>query len=123
MRLSVIIPVYNEERYILEAISRVRETSPDKEIIVINDGSTDRTPEILAKNVGKLDYKIITHKCNMGKGAALRTGFDNASGDIFIINDADLEYDPREHEKLVLPIMELPSKLADPVAPAVVQLS
>ena len=105
MTISVIIPVFNEEEYVIQAISRVRKTSKSKEIIVVDDGSEDATPEILAANAKTLNYKVVTHKKNLGKGAALKTGFKHASGEIIIVNDADLEYDPKEHSKLIEPIV------------------
>jgi glycosyltransferase involved in cell wall biosynthesis len=105
MKISVIMPVYNEEKFLLQSIARVRETSKDKEIIVVDDGSKDSTPKILKENAEKLNFQVFTHKKNSGKGAALRTGFKYASGEIIIINDADLEYDPKEHDKLVEPII------------------
>lgn len=105
--LSVVIPCYNEENNILEIVNRVL-ASPikNKEIIVVDDCSTDSTPEILANKVKPLVSKILYHKANGGKGAALKTGFQAATGDVVIIQDADQEYDPMEYEKLVTPIFE-----------------
>jgi glycosyltransferase involved in cell wall biosynthesis len=106
MRLSVIIPVYNENKTIDEILRRVEMTGVVDEIIVVDDGSTDGTREYLAKvnNTGMI--KVIYHEHNQGKGKAVRTGFENARGDLFLIQDADLEYDPREYSVLLRPIQE-----------------
>ena len=106
MKLSVIIPVYNEAKTISELIHRVMATGLADEILVVDDGSTDGTREILTKLVGSGTVKAIYHDSNQGKGKAVRTGFQNASGDLFIIQDADLEYDPREYPILLRPIQE-----------------
>ena len=107
MLLTVIIPCYNEVNTIDEIISAVANSSyPDKEIIVIDDFSTDGTREKLEKNIepsGRVK-KVIYHSENKGKGAAIRSGIKEASGEIVVIQDADLEYDPNEYEKLVMPI-------------------
>lgn len=105
MKISVIIPVYNEERTIREVLERVRGAPFEKEIIVVDDGSDDLTPEIL-KGCEDTITKIYTHPANRGKGAAVRTGLQVASGDIVLIQDADLEYDPQDYPKLVTPIIE-----------------
>ncbi len=101
MKLSVIIPVYNEEDSVLELIERVK-NSPvsNMEIIVIDDGSNDNTPTILNSTSG---IKICTHKSNTGKGAAIRTGISCARGDVILIQDADLEYDPSDYPFLLSP--------------------
>lgn len=107
MKLSVIIPVFNEEQTIQEIISRVQasDTEIEKEIIIVDDGSTDNTPQIL-QNLNQKNIKTILHPKNKGKGASLQTGFSQASGDIILIQDADLEYQPREYPRLLEPILD-----------------
>ena len=106
MKLSVIIPVYNEAKTISEIIRRVIATGLADEILVVDDGSTDGSREILANLIDMDIVKVIYHESNQGKGKAVRTGFQNAIGDLFIIQDADLEYDPREYPVLLRPIQE-----------------
>jgi glycosyltransferase involved in cell wall biosynthesis len=104
-RLSIIIPCYNERNNIKNIIMKVL-NSPisNKEIIIVDDFSTDGTREILEKEIAPLVNKVLYHDKNLGKGAALRTGIKSASGDVIIIQDADMEYDPMEYPKLVIPI-------------------
>lgn len=105
-KLSVVIPVYNEERWLPELLRRVREVPIPKEIILIDDCSTDGTREQLKQYESEDDIRVIYHDVNRGKGAALRTGFEHASGDVVIVQDADLEYDPAEYPRLIQPILE-----------------
>lgn len=106
MKLSVVIPVYNETDTVANVIQRVRETPYDVEIIVVDDGSTDGTWERLQGVSAGDDLVLLRQETNRGKGAALRMGFERVSGDIVIIQDADLEYDPRDYPKLLEPILD-----------------
>src|SRR3990172_352742 len=106
MKLSVIIPVYNEVESIREIVKRVKKTGLAGEIILIDDGSKDGTRDILAEMDGKDNVRVLLHDKNQGKGAALRTGFDAALGDILLLQDADLEYDPRDYPVLLQPLEE-----------------
>ena len=106
MNLSVIIPVYNEAHNIKIIIKRVQETKRATEIIVVDDGSKDGTQDILQKMHGKKRVHVILHKKNQGKGAAVATGMKAAKGEIILIQDADLEYDPRDYPLLLKPLEE-----------------
>jgi len=106
VKLSIVIPVYNEQATVREIIRRVRATDFDKEIIVVDDCSTDGTREVLRTMEGDGDLRILYHEKNLGKGAALRTGFGRVTGDIVIVQDADLEYDPGEYGRLIEPILQ-----------------
>lgn len=105
MKLSIVIPVYNEIGTVDEILKRVGSVSQDKEIIVVDDGSTDGTTEWLKESAGE-GVQVLFHQKNRGKGAALRTGFEKVTGDIVIIQDADLEYDPGEYGRLIGPILD-----------------
>ncbi len=106
MEISVIIPVYNELKTIREIIKRVKNTGLVQEILVVDDGSTDGTREVLKELESQGEIRVIFHEKNAGKGAAVRTGIQNASKEIAIIQDADLEYNPREYPNLLLPIQD-----------------
>lgn len=106
MRLSVVIPTYNEAATIEAVVERVRAAPFEKEVIVVDDGSTDDTRERLARLEGGGDIRVVRHERNRGKGAALRSGFGLAEGDIVLVQDADLEYHPRDYERLVEPILD-----------------
>lgn len=113
LKLSIIIPVYNEEKTILNVLDIVESVDIgdiQKEFIIVDDFSTDGTREIL-HHLQKAEFKIFFHNKNKGKGAALRTGFQHAAGDIIIIQDADLEYNPHEYQKLLQPILENKTKV------------
>jgi len=105
MKLSIVIPVYNEKNTIKEIVNKVKSVDLNKEIVIVDDYSTDGTREILKTMEGEVD-KIIYHDKNQGKGAALRTGFNHITGDCVIVQDADMEYDPNEYHLLLQPILE-----------------
>lgn len=113
MILSIIVPVFNEEKTIKEILMKVHEVKlPDKikkEIIVVDDGSTDNS-KLKTKNSELKDIKLIIHKKNLGKGAAIKSGLEVATGDYVIIQDADLEYDPQDYLKLLEPVLEKNAK-------------
>lgn len=110
--LSVVIPCYNEEKSIVPIVKRVLESPIEKkEIIIVDDCSTDGTREVLESEVKPLVSRLIYHAQNQGKGGALRTGFRAATGDVVIIQDADLEYDPLEYPRIVNPIFEGKAKV------------
>ncbi len=117
MKLSVIMPVYNERDTVRDIINQVRNVgltmqldsdtvTLDKEIIVVDDGSDDGTGEILAEEKERGDFRLLSHRRNQGKGAAVRTALAHSTGDLVLIQDADLEYDPRDYPALLRPILE-----------------
>lgn len=113
MKLSIVIPVYNEEKTIAKIVGIVKNVnlgSMKKEIIIVDDFSTDCTRDVL-KKINEPDIKIFYHQKNMGKGAALRTGFRHATGDFIIIQDADLEYDPNDYPRLLKPLLGKKAKV------------
>lgn len=105
MKLSIVIPAYNEKNTIRAIVDRVRATPFEKELIIVDDCSKDGTRDILRELEREPDIRVIYHEVNQGKGAALRTGFTHARGDIVIVQDADLEYDPAEYGALIDPIV------------------
>jgi glycosyltransferase involved in cell wall biosynthesis len=106
MKLSVLVPVYNERFTIGEVVSRVRALGGDLEIIIVDDGSTDGTRDVLRAEIEPMVAKVVYQDRNRGKGAAIRTGVQHATGDVTVIQDADLEYDPRDLRDLLRPIEE-----------------
>lgn len=117
MKLSIVIPVFNEENSAVEVIQRVEDVKiPDyqKEIIIVNDGSSDKTGEVIERFLKKNKFSntfFYEHKKNMGKGAAVRTGFEHATGDYIVIQDADTEYNPNDIPKLLDPITRKEAKV------------
>ena len=111
MLLTVIMPVFNEKNTIETILGKIQKVPIEKEIIIVDDGSTDSTRDILKKYENIKNIKIIYHKKNKGKGAAIRTAINHIKGDIVIIQDADLEYDPADYIQLIKPIQENKSKV------------
>src|SRR5262245_176199 len=105
-KLSVVIPVYNEKQWIRELLRRVQAVPIPKEILVVDDCSTDGTRDILRELDGTGGVRVFYQVVNQGKGAALREGFKHATGDVVLVQDADLEYDPAEYPRLIQPILE-----------------
>ena len=106
MKISIVIPVFNESKTICDVITRVEEAINDKEIIIVDDNSTDGTRDLLINYEEKKDFKVIYQSKNKGKGAALRAGFEVAKGEIIIVQDADLEYNPKDYPILLEPILD-----------------
>ena len=111
MKLSIVVPVYNEAATLPEIVRRVLTAAvdADRELILVDDGSTDGTRELydeIRRAHAGHEVQVVLHERNRGKGAALRTGFSRATGDVILIQDADLEYDPRDYPKLLEPIVE-----------------
>jgi len=105
-KISIVIPVYNEKDFIRQLIGRVEATKYNKEIILVDDYSTDGSREIIHEYEERENFKVSYHNSNQGKGAALRTGFSLVTGEIIIIQDADLEYDPADYPTLLTPILD-----------------
>ena len=106
LKLSIIIPIYNEQKTLETLVAKVNAVDYDKEIILVDDFSTDGSREILKNYENKENFKVLYHNLNQGKGAALRTGLSNVDGDIIIIQDADLEYSPSDYGTLLEPILD-----------------
>src|SRR5688572_11768880 len=112
-KVSIIIPIFNEAKTLQTLLSQVKAASTlglEREIILIDDCSTDNTRQIL-ESLNDPIYQIIYHKFNQGKGGALHTGFENATGDIVVVQDADLEYDPGEIQQVLRPFLESTAKV------------
>jgi glycosyltransferase involved in cell wall biosynthesis len=105
VRLSVVVPIYNEVGTVEQLLRKVREVPLWLEVIAVDDGSTDGTRDLLPKLEGTLIDRLVMHEQNRGKGAALRTGFQHATGDVVVVQDADMEYNPREFPMLLQPIL------------------
>jgi len=110
MKLSVIMPVFNEESTIEKIVQRVKKVNIDKQIIIVDDGSTDRTREILKKWKDE-NIRVIYHKTNQGKGSAIRTAIPYIEGKVTVIQDGDLEYDPEDYHTLIRPILDGKAKI------------
>lgn len=108
MKLSIVIPCYNEIKTIAAILEKIREVDLDvnREIVIVDDGSSDGTRDYLESIKDQADILVVLHAVNQGKGAALQTGFEKASGDIVLIQDADLEYDPCDYPRLLQPILD-----------------
>ncbi len=106
MKTAVIVPVYNEEKTIKEILNKILISKIEKDIIVVDDCSTDKSRKILKKYADENIITLLLHDKNQGKGAAIRTGLKAANSDIILIQDADLEYDPEDYPKLIQPILE-----------------
>ncbi len=106
MKLSIVIPIFNEERLLPEVLENVRKIPFEKELILVDDCSVDGTRAILEKEKNKLDTIVLYHKINQGKGASIRTGLAHVTGDIVIIQDADMEYNPSEIPMVIEPILQ-----------------
>ena len=106
MKVSIVIPVFNESKTLRQVVEKVIAVNMIKEIIIVDDASTDGTRELIEKELEKKVDTVVYHPFNQGKGAALRTGFKQATGDVVIIQDADLEYDPNQYSLLLQPILD-----------------
>lgn len=106
MKVSIVIPVFNESKTLRQVVEKVIAVNMIKEIIIVDDASTDGTRELLEKELKEKVDTVVYHPFNQGKGAALRTGFKHATGDFVIVQDADLEYDPNEYAFLLQPILD-----------------